>query len=100
MNTCRVEKKREERARGIRANMDRINSRLNSVTAAPKHLMGKALRPSQDRNVDKCGEIRKENDKKTGKSMRGKARIKANQNIGIDSRVNALSRAANANPQR
>ena len=35
MNTSRVEKKREERARGIRANMDRINSRINSVTAAP-----------------------------------------------------------------
>ena len=100
MNTCRVEKKREERARGIRANMNRINSRSDSVTTALKQLMGKALRPSRDRNVDECGEIRKEKDKKTGESMRGKARRKADQDIGIDSRVNVLSRAANASPQR
>ena len=50
--------------------------------------------------MDKCGEIRKEKDKKTGESMRGKARRKADQDIGIDSRVNVLSLAANASPQR
>ena len=69
MNTSRVEKKREERARGIRANMDRINSRSNSVTTALKQLMGKALTPSRDRNVDECGEIRKAKDKTKGEKQ-------------------------------
>ena len=50
--------------------------------------------------MDECGKIRKDKDKKTGESMRGKARRKADQDIGIDSRVNVLSLAANASPQR
>ena len=46
INTSRVEKKREERAGSFRANMNRINSRFNSLKRDPISTITVKLRAS------------------------------------------------------
>ena len=85
----------KNRAGGIRASMNRINSRFDSVIAAPKEVTGKTLRCSR-KGFGSIEWKTLENDRERERQ----SRKQADQDIGIDSKVNAISFPDNSSPQR